>query len=188
MKKNRLLKKLNGFQKAPRDRFLLLAMGILSQQEFILYELGIALTDWDYRHTDTYGTFQATNQELAEILGLKTDSSISRHKTGLLKKGLFILAVDHRITPKDFEKWELRKSAKMQNQVAEMQTESAIKHEHSAKMQELSPQNSDYSLISYKGNISSSNSEYISDDELDRIAIEIDKQTEKEKNEKNQSY
>lgn len=163
-------------------------MGILSQQEFILYELGIALTDWDYRHTETYGTFQATNQELAEILGFKTDSSISRHKTGLLKKVLFILADEHRIAPKDFEKWELRKSAKMQNQVAEMQTDSANKHELSAKKQELYPQNSDYSLISYKGNIGSSNSEYISDDELDRIAIEIDKKIEKEKSEKNKPY
>ena len=159
MRKNKLIKKLNGFQKAPKDRFLLLATGTLTQEELVLYELGLASTDWDHRHIDTYGTFHATNQEIADILGWKNGATAGRHKANLIKKGFFILADDQRIAPKDFEKWELRKSAKMQNQVAEMQSDSANKHEPSAKIQELSPQNSGYSLISYKGNISSFNNE-----------------------------
>lgn len=179
---------MNGFQKAPKDRFLLLERGDITQEELLLYELGMAITDWDRTHTETFGSFQATNLELAEILRWKSDSTVSRHKASLIQKGFFKLTEDRRIIPKDFEIWELRKPAIVQNQIAEMQTDSANKHEPSAKMQELSPQNTDYPLVSYKGNIGSSNSEYISDDELDRIALEIDKQTEKEKSEKNQPY
>lgn len=159
MRKNRLLKKLNGFQKAPKDRFLLLAKGVLTQEELILYELGLATIDWDYRHIDTFGTFQATNQELAEILGWKNGATVSRHKARLIEKGFFILADDKRIEPKDFEMWELKKPAKMQDYIAEKQTDSAYKHEQSAKMHELSSQNTNYPLVSYKGNISSSNNE-----------------------------
>jgi len=107
-KDNSLFKKLKGFQKADRGRFFLLSLGKLTQEEFVLYELCVAITDWDRCHLDTYGTFKATNQELAEVLGRDAGSTISRHKKSLMEKG-FLDAQGERLRVKDFENWELRK-------------------------------------------------------------------------------
>lgn len=106
--KNALFKKLRGFQKADRGRFFLLSFGELTQEEFILYELCIAITDWDSSHIDTYGSFKATNQELAQVLGREAGSTISRHKKSLIEKG-FLKVQGDRWNVRDFEKWELRK-------------------------------------------------------------------------------
>lgn len=174
-KTNRLVKKMNGYQKANRDRFLLLAFGELTQEELLLYEFCIAITDWDKNH-DNYGTFEATNQEIAEMLRWKANSSVSRYKRSLIDKG-FLEISGSRVRVKDFEKWELRKTgyAKMQNENASMQGGSANMHDHYAKTQGFSPQNNDHSLGSYKGNVGFPHSEVISDEELDRISEEIDK-------------
>lgn len=105
---NSLFKKLRGYQKARRDRFFLLAFGEVTQEEFILYEFFNAITDWDRSHFDTYGTFQATNKEIREVLKWKADSTVSRHKKKLMEKGYITMEGD-RLKAKDFESWELRK-------------------------------------------------------------------------------
>ncbi len=107
-KTNRLIKKLNGYQKANRHRFLWLAFEMLTQEELVLYEFCVAITDWDRTHLDTYRTFKATNQEIAQILRWKADSTVSRHIRSLIAKG-FVAIVGERLKVKDFEEWELRK-------------------------------------------------------------------------------
>lgn len=154
MKKNTQIKKLRGYQKAPRDRFLLLRDKKLTQEEFLVYEVGIDLTDWDGRHTETYGTFQATNREIAEILGWKSDSTVSRYRASLIKKGYFRLTPSSRLKALDFDKRQLRKPANMQITRAEMQEEVAKMQTTSANIEENRSENSVYSLVSSKGSVS----------------------------------
>ncbi len=160
MKKNPLFKKLNGYQKAPKDRFLLLTNGVLSAEEFVVYELGVAITDWDRNHDDEiYGKFQATNKQIAEICGWKSDSQVSRIKKSLLNKGFFTKDGEH-LKAKDFEKWQLRKtSAKTHDQPAKTQPVVANMQDEVAKMQNPRNQNDNYSLSSYKDNLSFSRSD-----------------------------
>ena len=177
---NSLLKKLKGYQKAPRARFLLLKRGQLTQEEFLLYELSIDVTDWDRKH-ETYGTFKATNQEFAEILGWKSDTSVLRHKKSLIKKGLFIVTEDNRLIAKGFEKWQLRKynPSENENKTAKIQTNPAKIENQTAEIEEARTQEGDYSLVSFKGNLSLSKDivdETLSDEELNRIISEIDTQ------------
>jgi len=107
-KSNKLIKKLNGYQKANRERFLLLTFGELTLGEFVLYEFCITITDWDSRHYETYGTFKETNQQIAQMLDWKDGSTVSRYKKSLIEKGILELEGD-RLRVKDFEKRELRK-------------------------------------------------------------------------------
>jgi len=156
---NRLLKKLRGYQKANRERFMLLMMQVLTLEEYIVYEFGIAITDWDDSdsHRETYGTFQATNGQIAEILGWKSDSQVSRIRKRLVEKDFFIKD-GNRYRAKDFEKWQLRKNPiiKTQTQFANRQYQPAKTHEELAKMQTPQGHSPDYSLVSSKGNVVSS--------------------------------
>jgi len=156
---NRLLKKLRGFQKADKGRFLLLAFGELTHEELMLYEFCVAIADWDRDHVETFGTFEATNQEIAQVLRWKADSTVSRYRKSLIDKGYFE-PVGKRFRIKDFEKWELRKtsSAKMQTSRAEMQESNANMQNQSANMQGFQDQKPDYSLVSCKGNVGFSDS------------------------------
>jgi hypothetical protein len=160
MKMN-VLKKLKGYQKANRDRFLLLYFNLLTFEEFVVYEFGIAMTDWDESHLETYGTFKVTNREIAEILGWKSDSQASRVKKSLLEKGYFTKIGD-RITAWGFEKWQLRKvpNANKQNSSAKLQY-------NPANMQENHVQTPDYSLVSSNVNLSfPESSEDVSPDDI----------------------
>lgn len=111
IKKNPLLKKLNGYLKWNRDIFFVLHIQELTQEEFILYLFGLSITDWDVSpsHRETYGSFSATNRDIADAMGLKSDSTISRTKKSLIKKEFFVVRDDGRIVVKDFERWLLRK-------------------------------------------------------------------------------
>lgn len=167
---NRLEKKLNGYQRANRDRFLLLSMDILSHEEFLLYEFCIAITDWDSTHYDTYGTFDATNREIASQLRWEASSTVSRYIKSLIGKG-YIEIVDDRMRAKDFHKWELRKKddANTPRGYAKPHEYNANMHDSPAKIHNSRSQNTDYSLSSSKSNVSFPPNEYISDKETDRI-------------------
>lgn len=101
--KNKLLKKLYGFDCAPKDRFNLLIFGVLKFQEFILYEFYITITDWDRRHP-TYGCVNTTNREVAILLGCDT-STITRNKNRLIAEGFLLKEPDGTFKTKDFEQW-----------------------------------------------------------------------------------
>lgn len=167
---NELLKKLRGYQKASRDRFFLLTEGVLNHEEFIVYEFCIAITDWDRSHS-TYGSFDATNKDIAEILNWRRDSTVSRHRSNLIKKGILLPTPDNRTRVFDFEQWQRNKpptktsdsnSAVMQGEAAKLQQMPAFLHELSAKLQKSSPQTTNQSLVSSKGEskYSRSDSEY----------------------------
>ena len=149
--RNRLEKKLKGYQRASRERFLLLKNKILTHEEFIVYELAIAVTDWDRDH-DTYGTFDGTNQEIANLLGWKSDSTVSRHIQKLLKKGYLIKDSNGLLSPRDFEEWELRKSsqAKMQEGIAKTQVFSAEMQKFPAEKRDDYAYKNNYPLVSSK--------------------------------------
>lgn len=101
--KNKLIKKLYGFDFAPKDRFNLLTFGILKLQEFVLYELYITITDWDRRHP-TYGCVNTTNREVAALLCCNT-STITKNKNKLIEKGFLLKEPDGTFRTKDFEIW-----------------------------------------------------------------------------------
>ena len=154
MKSNKLLKKIRGYQRAPRERFSLLTNHILTTEEFVVYELGIAITDWDTDHDqEIYGKFKATNNDIAELCGWKSDSTVSRIKSKLIKKGFFIEEGEY-LRVKDFEEWQLRKnsSAKMQNDIAKTQPLPANVQHEPAKKQEFRAQSPRYPLVSSNGN------------------------------------
>lgn len=177
---NRLLKKLNGYQKAPRARFKLLSEGRLTQEEFLLYELAVAITDWDFKH-ETYGTFKATNQELADLLGWKSDTTALKHKRSLIKKGIFFVVNSDGIKAKGFDKWQLRtlNPSKKEDETAEKQLNVSKIEDKPSEIKEDQSQNSNYSLVSSKVDLSLNSSlpdESLSDEELDRIIKDIDHQ------------
>lgn len=169
---NPLLKKLKGFQKAFRGRFLWLTRRQLSQEELLLYELAVAITDWDPRH-ETYGSFDATNQDLAEILGWKSDTTALKHKNSLIEKGIFKLRKDDRLEAKGFEKWQLRKpkpSDKEETAVNNKIKASNIE-DQALERQEIQSQNAVYSLVSSKVGLGSlGDVEDVSDEELQGIS------------------
>lgn len=174
---NNLFRKLKGYQKAPRERFLLLKDGTITQEEFLLYELAIAITDWDSKH-ETYGTFRATNQEIADILRWKSDTSVLRYKKNLITKGFLTTTDDGSLKVKDFEKWQLRGNAsKNESLNAEIQSYSAKSENRNAETKEDRIQSSAYSLVSSKVDLSIFQeipSEFISDEELDKIGSILD--------------
>lgn len=175
MRRNQLLKRLNGFQKADRKRFILLKDRRLTEEEFVLYELGIALAIWD-KEKEAYGTFEATNQELADILGWKSDTTALRHKKSLIRKEFFKEVDKYTIKPIDLERWHLRKHplADLQDDPALLQSPSANLETPSAKIEESRPQNNNYPLGSSKGNLGSNEAlENITDEELDHIAADL---------------
>ncbi len=174
---NRLLKKLNGYQKAPRARFKLLLEGRVTQEEFLLYELAVAITDWDPRH-ETYGTFEATNQELAEPLGWKSDTTALTHKKSLIRKNLFIVVDGNRIKAKGFDKWQLRtlNPSKNKDETAEKQLNTSKIEDKPSEIKKNLSQNNDYSLVSSKVDLSLNESvnEDLSNKELMQIISDID--------------
>lgn len=179
---NSLLQKLKGFNKAPKERFLALHKGIITQEELLMYELGIAITDWDTEHL-TYGTFYTTNRELAEILGWKSDTSALRVKTALIRKGLFIETEDGRIRVKGFDIWLLRKSSsKIESSSLKIKTPPLNIEREALNKEEIPTQNDYYSLSSFKDNLGSypkdvkDINESISDEELSKIIFDIDSQ------------
>ncbi len=175
MKNNRLYRRLNGFQKASRERFKILTAQILTQEEFLLYELGVAIADWDKRHVDTYQSFEATNQELGNILGWKSDSTAFRHKLSLLKKGYFIKRPDGRIIVKGFDNWVLRSHSNLQETSAKTESPLSLMQDSSANNEEFQDQKAVYPLVSSKVSLGSSRYEGyedVTDEDLDK-AIEV---------------
>ncbi|OGE72140.1 hypothetical protein A3H40_02110 [Candidatus Daviesbacteria bacterium RIFCSPLOWO2_02_FULL_38_15] len=172
---NSLLRKLNGYYKSPKAKFLLIKERRLTSEEFLLYEFGIAIASWDPNRPEIYGIFSAPNIQIAEILGWKRDSSVSRYKKRLIEKGFFI-EEPAGIRLLGFEKWQIKKWDKKPEESATLQDEVAKVQKQSAKTQENQPQINNSSLGSYKDSIDSklNNSEALADDELEEISYQLD--------------
>jgi len=117
---------LKGYHEIFRDRFNYLTdpdeSKRLTIQELMVYELGIALCNWEYSDEifDTKscyrGSFKASIQELADLLGL-SKSYIHEIYRSLVAKEFF--TENHwekgRTKCKDFEKWVKPRRAKKLN-------------------------------------------------------------------------
>lgn len=165
--RNKLLSSLHGFNKAPKERFKLLVDRVLDRQEFLVYEFCLAIATWDDdNYPDKYGTFSATNIDVAEILGW-SESNISRIRGRLVSKGYFKKLDNGRTWVKDFDEWRLRirdvseqaKSAYKQDQLAQTQ-------KPPAPMQEIYSQNDNYPLISSKYHLDKELTNELSDDKV----------------------
>lgn len=152
--KNSLLKKLKGYQKAPRERFLYLTNKLLTTEEMILLEFFAAITDWDEEH-ETYGMFKATNQQVAGVFGWSTDSTVCRHKNNLVKKGLLIKLPSGYFKVKDIDNWltKRRRNESINIEDVKLQDENAEIKEKPAKMQDVFPRIASFPLVSSKGNV-----------------------------------
>lgn len=176
---NRLFKKLKGYQKAPRERFKLFTdlRFKLTTQEFVLYEFLSAITDWDTKH-EAYGTIKCTNQEIAEFLGWKSDTTVLKHKRSLIKKSLLFLVEDNQLKVRGFEKWQLRISNPSKNnyETAEKQFNTSKIEDKASEIKENRSQNGAYSLVSSRVDLSLDEpiNENLSDDELIQIISNID--------------
>lgn len=102
--KNSQIKRLNGFIRLDRKIIFLLSDRILTQEEFLIYLLSIFLTDWSIDH-DAYGSVCALNREIAQLLGWKSRSSVTKHKKNLIAKGYLELLPDKRTIAKKLSTW-----------------------------------------------------------------------------------
>ena len=82
---NKILKKLKGYQKHNRNRHILAKELQLSDQEFRLWDLAVALSGWDDKHVESYRMFEGTLDSLAIILGW-SKAKVSRTIDGLINK------------------------------------------------------------------------------------------------------
>lgn len=141
-------------------------------------------SDWDIKHS-TYGCLTKSDPELA-IRWNCNITTVWRHKNRLLKRGLLIPHGDY-VRIKHYELFDpgvAKQLAKIpiastQDLIAYSQDPIAQLQEKIASLQKSPDQNQPQSFnVSSKGNLGVSNEDYedFSDEELDRISDEIDKQ------------
>lgn len=89
--------RLKGFHRTFRGKFLLVQRKVLSNSEYILWDLSFSvLADWDKNHPTKYGTFEYTQDEIAYFLGCD-NTSVSKNSRNLYKLGLWKKRGDGRI-------------------------------------------------------------------------------------------
>lgn len=120
----------------------------LNDAEFRLWELYLALYDWDKKHTETYLTVEATDRQISEVL-MWSAPKVCRTRNQLLAKRLIsqiktsvvkVLLIPH----KDIE------FASLQEKVAEMKYHNSQVKQKIAPVKRLSGSFNQNSLVSYK--------------------------------------
>lgn len=82
-------RKLNGFERTFRGKFVLLKENILTDNEFILWDLSFSvLADWDKNHIDTYGSFRLPQEQIGYYLNW-SKSKVCRVSQELYKKNFW---------------------------------------------------------------------------------------------------
>ena len=85
----KILRRLNNtYQKVHRNRHLVAKNLNLSNIEYRLWDLCLAIYDWDQKH-EGFSTFKFTDRELANIFS--SASTINRVKASLINKGILSL-------------------------------------------------------------------------------------------------
>jgi len=141
-----LLRKLNKtYQKVFRDRHIRARKLSLTDSEYRLWDLCVAVYDWDKKHTQTFGTLETTDRELASILGWSA-SKACRKRNSLIRKGLIEKTEigTYKVVPVGAE------TALLHQGVAQTQQEIAPTQEKGADLQQKQTQTADSSLVSYK--------------------------------------
>lgn len=157
----------NSYQRLYRSRHLIARRLKLDDGEYRLWDLYLALYDWDDKHKETYQTVIATDATLASILGC-SPSKVCRVKKLLLKKGLikeigrsayFVIQLPQPVSNLE----------ELQNDIAKMQDETALMQENIAELQGNQgylPQNA---IVSYKGKY-----RICTEEEYKRVKIRVD--------------
>lgn len=87
----KIMNRLNGYDRHFKGRFLLLHRRLLSDSEFVLWDLGFsALADWDDKNHDPreYGSFNFTQTDIGYLLGW-SKTKVSNKVEKLLSLGLW---------------------------------------------------------------------------------------------------
>lgn len=104
MRPTKIMNRLNGYDPHFRGRFLLLRRKLLSDSEFILWDLGFSsLAEWDRKNHDPkdYGSFNYQKTEIGYLLGWHK-SKVSRKAEKLITLGLWVER-DNRIFVNGFD-------------------------------------------------------------------------------------
>lgn len=101
---NQLTQKLKGYHRNFKGRFLLLRNGVLTEGEYILWDLSFSiLADWDKKnHSDNYGTFSYTQEEIGSFLGWHK-TKVCRLSKKLFQKSFWVKRPDNRIVVVGFD-------------------------------------------------------------------------------------
>ncbi len=103
LNKHELNNRLKGYEKIFRGRFLLLQNKVLSDEEYILWELSLSvLADWDKKHGEKYGTFSHTQKEIATLISW-SETKVSRTSKALFKNNFWIKENSAKIRVNGFE-------------------------------------------------------------------------------------
>jgi len=119
---NRLDKRLKGYHKTFRGRFLLIKNRTLNSGEYILWDVSYSiLADWDKKnHPDIFGTFDYSQEEIASLLACDK-STISRNSEKLFELGLWKEREDGRIEICGFDIQENLAEISKQSGVVDLQ-------------------------------------------------------------------
>ena len=126
------------YQKVYRDRHVKAKELALTDQEYRLWDLLLALYDWDRNHQETYGTIEATEAQLAELLNC-SDSKVCRVRAKLTKKGLVTMVAE-----------SVYQVASLQDDPALMKQQFSEMKQPVADLQEKQSSEDVSSLVSYK--------------------------------------
>lgn len=77
----------NTYQKLYRNRHVIAQRLELSDQEYRLWDLYLALYDWDKGHTETFQTIDASDRVIANLLNW-SPSKVCRQRNKLINKGV----------------------------------------------------------------------------------------------------
>ncbi|GEM_PF-1938378 len=152
MQQTKIMNRLSGFDRHFRGRFLLLHRKLLSDQEYILWDLSYScLADWDKSHGEVYGSFEYALWEIGWLIGW-SPSKVSRNAGKLYslgfwrKQGKRVYVVDFDIREKLTEIVKEKKIVDLQEHIADLQGVVAeAQQPHSDLQQKVSKENDDNS-------------------------------------------
>ncbi|OGC49737.1 hypothetical protein A2W32_05340 [candidate division WWE3 bacterium RBG_16_37_10] len=134
LRKTKLENRFHGFHRHFKNRFELIKSGVLTNSEYILWDLCYsALVDWDNRHL-TYETFDFTNAEIATALSWD-ETTVSKNMASLIEKG-FISRCDGRC--KKVTNWDYTNYLLYQDEVKNIPIK-ILNHDISHEQNEKSP-------------------------------------------------
>lgn len=139
----------NSWQRIYRNRQLVAKQLGLSDQEYRLWDLYIAVNGWDKRYEESYQAVHATDKQIADILGWSS-SKVCRTRSGLVKKGV-IRERERSVQEMLLLPGKLDDIAQLQNKDANLHEQIAEVKNEIADSQPIQGKNNNDSLVSYNG-------------------------------------
>jgi hypothetical protein len=138
----------NTYQKLYRNRHVIAKQLKLSDPEYRLWDLYLALYDWDIKHTETFQTVEAPDRDIAKLLDWSA-SKVCRSRNKLIQKGIIRSKTRtvHEVVlipSKETDVSSLQhQTAPVKQALAGVQQESAVKQQTTGKSNQSS-------IVSYK--------------------------------------